>query len=138
MNDLVVMQTAQVKKLRYPDVVGNMSVSSRFIRRRSQNTWSCRGVFDVFIKLTCRYDHRSCGDLSSKSFFDITVKVFGEKGVKVYGFNQFAFTPLVVSSRSVLIITLIMMIFSFLLFYDIAICNFILQLLCRNYDYGFS
>ena len=31
MNDLVVMQTAQVKKLRYVDVVGNMSVSSRFL-----------------------------------------------------------------------------------------------------------
>lgn len=30
------------------------------------------------------------------SFFTITVKVFQSKGIKVYGFNQFAFTPLVV------------------------------------------
>ena len=104
MNDLVVMQTAQVKELRYVDVVGNMSISSRFLWRRSQNAWSCRRVFDFIIEITSRYDHRSCGDLSSKSFFNITVKVFAEKGLKVYGFNQFAFTPLVVGSISALII----------------------------------
>lgn len=42
------------------------------------------------------YDHRASGDLSSESFYRITVKVFQQKGFKVYGFHQFAFTPLVV------------------------------------------
>ena len=49
-----------------------------------------------FTYMMSRYDHRAFGDLSSKSFYSITVKVFQSKDIKVYGFNQFAFTPLVV------------------------------------------
>jgi singapore isolate B (sub-type 7) whole genome shotgun sequence assembly, scaffold_0 len=68
------------------------------------------------------YDHRAYGDLSSKSFFDITVKVFSQKGIKVYAFHQFAFTPLVVG------------LYSFLRL--VAFCDIRIPLLCWNYDYS--
>ena len=47
-----------------------------------------------------RYDHRAANEISSKSFFIITAKVFHQKGFKVYGFKDFVFTPLVVFSSS--------------------------------------
>ncbi|KNB45321.1 hypothetical protein JH06_1030 [Blastocystis sp. subtype 4] len=73
MNDLVVLQTAQGLSEYLLDTFGEEAKS--------------RGV-------VVGYDHRAYGDLSSKSFFDITVKVFSQKGIKVYAFHQFAFTPL--------------------------------------------
>ncbi|KAM7458444.1 hypothetical protein BLSTO_00796 [Blastocystis sp. subtype 1] len=79
MNDLVVLQTAQ-------------GICEYLLQQFGEDVKK-RGV-------VVGYDHRALGDLSSKSFFLITAKVFQQKGIPVYGFNSFAFTPLVPFSIS--------------------------------------
>ena len=76
--------------------VGHLHISFAAVRRRCEETRCGCGVSSGDVESESRYDHRRLGDLSSKSFFAITVKVFQQKGIPVYGFRSFAFTPLVV------------------------------------------
>lgn len=62
-----------------------------------------RGIVVGYVSLSdssYSYDHRALGSLSSKLFYELTVKVFSQKKIPVYGFHQFAFTPLVVGSST--------------------------------------
>lgn len=76
--------------------VGHLHISFAAIRRRCEEARCRCGVSSGDAGSGSRYDHRRLGDLSSRSFFAITVKVFQQKGIPVYGFRSFAFTPLVV------------------------------------------
>lgn len=80
----------------YREFASTFSNPLERLQKHAELLWGMDWFFHSGV-LMCRYDHRAFGDLSSKSFFDVTVKVFAEKGIKVYGFHQFAFTPLVVS-----------------------------------------
>lgn len=106
MNDLVVLQTAQVEISWYCDCRVLLNIYLKNLARKPNQEVSLSGI-QCKLHIITSYDHRASGALSSKPFYeitvkvsklsyDITIKVFQTKGIKVYGFHQFAFTPLVV------------------------------------------
>ena len=99
MNDLVVLQTAQVELVTLVDDQGLAEYLLEVFGEDAKRKGIVIGYSFIFL-FYYRYDHRAANEISSKSFFIITAKVFHQKGFKVYGFKDFAFTPLVVFSSS--------------------------------------